>query len=65
MNGKNLWLSLNLLQKFKTNLKYHKTSDKDISKIILGHQDCFFFNGIKNPIKYISDAFSSNIAIVN
>lgn len=32
-----------LLQKFKTNLKYHKTSDKDISKIILGHQDCFFF----------------------
>lgn len=43
MNDKNLWLSLNLLQKFKTNLKYHKTSDKDISKIILGHQDCFFF----------------------
>lgn len=67
MNDKNMWLSLNLLQKFRMSLKYHKTSDKDINKIILDYQDCFFFffNEIKNPIKYISDAFSSNIAIVD
>lgn len=43
MNDKNMWLSLNLLQKFRMSLKYHKTSDKDINKIILDYQDYFFF----------------------
>lgn len=53
---------LSCCKRLETSLKYHKASDK--GKVILDYQD-WFFNRIKNAIKYIADAFSSNIAIVN
>lgn len=63
----NVWQSLNLLQKFRMNLKYHKTIDKDIGKIISWIISRLFFFSLMElkTIKYILDAFSSNIVIVN